>query len=710
MLGIIEQQHDQQNLQKWRLCQGKLQQERLLVKQLETEAAVLQMQDHARQLQDNAAYSDSDSQSPTGRRAQLATPLQELREANRGTSASWAGAAVEHRPSRRLSLPHQTASKGIRTTSSPLRRASTDGRAELPGPQTGSRQDLRRGSSPLRRASSASTREPGSGSQADAPAPEALPCMPRNRSSSRAESSGPSSLTPGKHPEGISMHAPVQSGISLLPVERPLRRSFGFTPDFTIHVPEDRRSSLASVQQKGASDTGGALQRRPSKDSNVVFRPMASPDGLDEEVARILSHTPTFGERAVMSHTASPEDPEVWLPPSRQPSFTRTPAASDDEGGARVALRRPFSSEAGSAVRRPSSGTKAVGPKVDSWRWPKDRPPARVSVTLEERLVGGPSTTSSPLAAAARRYKGPDPELAAALERDVMDESPGVRWSDIAGLNEAKRLLQENVVLPLYMPEYFCGIRRPVKGVLMFGPPGTGKTMLAKAVATECQTTFFNVSSSTLASKYRGESERMVRCLFDMAREMAPSTIFIDEIDSLCSARGASGEHEASRRVKTEILVQIDGMHSQREDSARRQVMVLAATNFPWDIDEALRRRLEKRIYIPLPALPERQELLRLALKDVEVAADVDFGAVAELCEGFSGDDITNICRDAAMNGMRILIAGKTPDEIRGMKREDVSRPVSIEDFHQALQRINSSVSTADVKRHLAYMQEFGSI
>ena len=198
---IIEQQHDQQNLQKWRLCQGKLQQERLLVKQLETEAAVLQMQDHARQLQDNAAYSDSDSQSPTGRRAQLATPLQELREANRGTSASWAGAAVEHRPSRRLSLPHQTASKGIRTTSSTLRRASTDGRAELPGPQTGSRQDLRRGSSPLRRASSASTREPGSGSQADAPAPEALPCMPRNRSSSRAESSRPSSLTPGKHPE-----------------------------------------------------------------------------------------------------------------------------------------------------------------------------------------------------------------------------------------------------------------------------------------------------------------------------------------------------------------------------------------------------------------------------------------------------------------------------------------------------------------------------
>ncbi|XP_058119161.1 katanin p60 ATPase-containing subunit A-like 1 [Anopheles ziemanni] len=299
-----------------------------------------------------------------------------------------------------------------------------------------------------------------------------------------------------------------------------------------------------------------------------------------------------------------------------------------------------------------------------------------------------------------------DVDLVDMLERDILQKNPNIHWDDIADLHEAKRLLEEAVVLPMWMPDYFKGIRRPWKGVLMVGPPGTGKTMLAKAVATECGTTFFNVSSSTLTSKYRGESEKLVRLLFEMARFYAPSTIFIDEIDSLCSRRGSESEHEASRRVKSELLVQMDGVSN---DEATKIVMVLAATNFPWDIDEALRRRLEKRIYIPLPNSEGREALLKINLREVKVDESVDMRDIADRLEGYSGADITNVCRDASMMSMRRKIAGLRPEQIRQLAKEELDLPVSKQDFKEAIAKCNKSVSKDDLAKYQQWMKEFGS-
>lgn len=239
--------------------------------------------------------------------------------------------------------------------------------------------------------------------------------------------------------------------------------------------------------------------------------------------------------------------------------------------------------------------------------------------------------------------QGYEPYMVDTLEKDILQKNPKVKWTDVAGLKEAKLILQEAVVLPVLIPDFFKGIRRPWRGILMIGPPGTGKTMMAKAVATECRTTFFNVSASTLISKYRGESEKLVRLLFDMARFYAPSTIFIDEIDSLCSARGSDSEHEASRRFKAELLIQMDGLNATLNND--KVIMVLAATNHPWDIDEAFRRRFEKRIYIELPQIEARCELLNLNLKEISLNSDVDIMEIAKKLEGHSCSDISNICR-----------------------------------------------------------------
>ncbi|KAK3741803.1 hypothetical protein QZH41_010451, partial [Actinostola sp. cb2023] len=378
---------------------------------------------------------------------------------------------------------------------------------------------------------------------------------------------------------------------------------------------------------------------------------------ISQTLANFKKDTVQFGGMRY-GHEEPTRDPDVWPPPTpverdnRPPKHVPRPVVkkSDDNSPAyrhAAPNRRPEKPvdrgvrKSANPSNKPSRDNRRDAGKGQQGKGEKDKG------KKEDKSQEGDNPDDKKFDGG-----GMDKDLVEALERDILQRNPNVHWTDIADLNEAKKLLEEAVVLPILMPEYFTGIRRPWKGVMMVGPPGTGKTMLAKAVATECKTTFFNVSSSTLTSKYRGESEKLVRILFEMARFYAPSTIFIDEIDSICSRRGTDSEHEASRRVKSELLIQMDGMltvvHSVggASDGAEgsRNVMVLAATNFPWDIDEALRRRLEKRIYIPLPTKVGRHELLKINLRGVSLSDDVVLEEVAIHLNGYSGADITNVC------------------------------------------------------------------
>lgn len=392
-------------------------------------------------------------------------------------------------------------------------------------------------------------------------------------------------------------------------------------------------------------------------------------------------------------------DPDVWPPPTpvEQPSRH---------------VNRAAPSRNNPRYNPPAERRAAARPRQE------DRPVKRPVEKIKRSERGGRSNSPKRQAGQKDAEKerkfdptGYDKDLVEALERDIVQRNPNIHWTDIAGLEGAKKLLEEAVILPLLMPDFFKGIRRPWKGVLMVGPPGTGKTLLAKAVATECKTTFFNVSASTLSSKYRGESEKLVRLLFEMARFYSPSTIFIDEVDSIGSKRGTGDEHETSRRVKAELLIQMDGVEGATGgDDATKMVMVLAATNFPWDIDEALKRRLEKRIYIPLPEKDGRESLLRINLKEVELADDVNLGSIAEKLEGYSGADITNVCRDASLMSMRRRIAGLTPEEIRNLSKEELRLPTTGEDFLEAVRKVSKSVSSEDLEKYEKWMNDFGAV
>lgn len=295
--------------------------------------------------------------------------------------------------------------------------------------------------------------------------------------------------------------------------------------------------------------------------------------------------------------------------------------------------------------------------------------------------------------------------LAESLCRDIIRGSPDVKWESIKGLENAKRLLKEAVVMPIKYPKYFTGLLSPWKGILLFGPPGTGKTMLAKAVATECKTTFFNISASSVVSKWRGDSEKLIKVLFELARHHAPSTIFLDEIDAIISQRGeARSEHEASRRLKTELLIQMDGLTRTKE-----LVFVLAATNLPWELDAAMLRRLEKRILVPLPEPEARRTMFEELLPSQPDEDMLPYDLMVERTEGFSGSDIRLLCKEAAMQPLRrIMTLLEHREEIVPDDELPKVGPIRSEDIETALKNTRPSAHL-HAHRYEKFNSDYGS-
>jgi len=269
-----------------------------------------------------------------------------------------------------------------------------------------------------------------------------------------------------------------------------------------------------------------------------------------------------------------------------------------------------------------------------------------------------------------------DPEkkkMLSKLNDAIMVEKPNIKWDDVAGLESAKEALKEAVILPIKFPHLFTGKRQPWRGILLFGPPGTGKSYLAKAVATEANnSTFFSVSSSDLVSKWLGESEKLVKNLFEMAREQKPSIIFIDEVDSLTSSR-SDNESESARRIKTEFLVQMQGVGNDNDG-----VLVLGATNIPWVLDAAIRRRFEKRIYIDLPEANARTNMFKLNLGQdtAHSLTEENFRELGQRTEGYSGADVALVVRDALMQPVRKVQTATHFKKVSGPSREDPNKIV----------------------------------
>ncbi|CAN6630816.1 hypothetical protein TRVA0_012S03158 [Trichomonascus vanleenenianus] len=516
------------------------------------------------------------------------------------------------------------------------------------------------------------------------------------------------------------------------------------TPSIGNSKPAKAASTQTKVTQQPSAQQYTMLRTlrtaKPGKISNGAKQPAANkaatlawgdrskavphPAKLSFEVVRTVPAKP-------IAHSTSPGavTPRPKLTSARSTPITSTPAAKAKPKASMTAAKqvtRPPTVYPASSVRKGTAPltTAAKKPSYTTRPSPKQQQKPPQATKVQEKLVPAgvdaetkessseeDSKDMSEIDKKAKKVmkelKGIDENAAKQILNEIVVRGDEVHWDDIAGLEQAKSSLKEAVVYPFLRPDLFSGLREPARGMLLFGPPGTGKTMLARAVATESNSTFFSISASSLTSKFLGESEKLVRALFYMAKQFAPSIIFVDEIDSLLSTRSEAGEHEASRRIKNEFLVQWSELQSAaagRERDDVQRVLVLAATNLPWGIDEAARRRFVRRQYIPLPERETRKyQLNKLLSHQNHALSEADIERLLGLTEGFSGSDITALAKDAAMGPLRSL-----GEALLTTPREQI-RPIRLEDFECSLLVIRPSVSKEGLRAFEEWAKEFGS-
>ena len=477
-------------------------------------------------------------------------------------------------------------------------------------------------------------------------------------------------------------------------------------------VCKGKPSAAATTTGSTRSGTGparGPAWRRSSDGAAREFAPK-------ETIARGVASFVSAGERL------DAENAKRGLPPTRRGGGAGAGGAGGGEGGgggggggggsvARNGYVPPYVRKAFGGPGGGGGGGQRQKPAGPGGGGDPDEPP------FSEQVMRRLSPRGEPISENLLKM---DRDIVERVVSEILERPATIEWSHIAGLEHAKAAVQELAVWPLLKPELFRGARAVPRGLLLFGPPGTGKTLIGRAVASQCGATFFSISASSLTSKWIGEGEKMVRALFAVAATCEPAVIFVDEIDSLLSARKSDGEHESSRRMKTEFLVQMDGLGGGEEEG---RLLLIGATNRPQELDDGARRRLAKQLYIPLPCAAARRAIVTNILgadKSVTHAlSDADLDVVCVKTEGYSGSDMKHLVQEAARAPLRELFRSRVEAEgaladaasaAAGPLSPSAMRPIKLADFKRASKQVRPSVTRADIDFHEEWNRKHGAM